>query len=331
MDNEEIIEKATRSCDKSYNFNETHDKSRPLQMWFQDSDEGKVLFIVFYTQACRWSQCTGCNLPSLMSKHHVNFKPIIRQIDHIFDQPELLAKGDEIKKVILSNNGSILDEETFSSTALIYLVTKLNLHFKNLKTVSIETRAEYVDFSELDFLSRTLKEGDHPTNLEIAIGFEVFNDKIRNEVFKKGLDLQVLEGLAKKLAKFDFHLKCYFMQKPIVEMTNKEAIEDIKKGIDYLSEISKKYNIRINMHLNPTYVATGTILERDFKKGLYQPPKLSDVIKALRHGKNKGISIFVGLFDEGLACEGGSFIRKGDEDIIDTLHEFNKTQNYDLL
>jgi hypothetical protein len=331
MDNEEKIEKITRSCAKSYEFNEGHDNEKPLQWWFQDSDEGKVLFIVFYTQACRWSQCMGCNLPSKMSQHYVDFADIIKQIDHIFELPEILKEGNEIKKVILSNNGSILDEATFSSTALIYLVAKLNLHLINLDIVSIETRAEYVEMSELEFLSRTLKEGDHPTNLEVAMGFEVFDDDLRNKVFKKGLDLDVFEDLVQKLAKYDFHLKCYFMQKPTSEMSDEEAIEDIKKGIDYLSEIANKYRIKINMHLNPTYVAKGTILEEEFKNGKYLPPKLVDVLSAVKYGRGKKISIFVGLFDEDLSVEGGSFIRKGDDEVVERLHEFNRTQNYDLL
>ena len=33
------------------------------------------------------------------------------------------------------------------------------------------------------------------------------------------------------------------MQKPIPGLTEEEALEDIKKGIDYLHETSKKYNI----------------------------------------------------------------------------------------
>ena len=72
------------------------------------------------------------------------------------------------------------------------------------------------------------------------------------------------------------------------------------------------------MHLNPTYVASGTVLAEKFKAGQYSPPKLTDVAKAVLSGrqflKSRRINIFVGLNDEGLAVEGGSFIRPGDED-----------------
>ena len=53
----EQIEKGSAAGGKSYKFNEKHNKNLPLATWFQNSDEGLVLFIVFYTQACQWSQC----------------------------------------------------------------------------------------------------------------------------------------------------------------------------------------------------------------------------------------------------------------------------------
>ena len=44
-----------------------------------------------------------------------------------------------MRKIIVSNNGSVLDEVTFSSTALIYLMAKLNLHLPNLAVLTLET------------------------------------------------------------------------------------------------------------------------------------------------------------------------------------------------
>ena len=85
------------------------------------------------------------------------------------------------------------------------------------------------------------------------------------------------------------------------------------------------------MHLNVTYVAFGTLLETAFKKGQYKPPYLEDVRRAVLHAEGKGISIYVGLFDEGLAVIGGSFIREGDEPLRDKLEQFNMTQDFSLL
>jgi hypothetical protein len=41
--------------------------------------------------------------------------------------------------------------------------------------------------------------------------------------------------------------------------------------------------------------------------------------------------MFLGLNDEGLTVPGGSFLREGDEPMIDLLERFNRTQDFELL
>ena len=325
------ILRGSSEAHKSYTFDDDHDPSLPAQMWFQRSQEGGILFVVFYSQACRWSRCLGCNLPSKMSSKHVPYKALMAQIDHVVADARVTEARQSIRKVIVSNNGSIFDQATFSSTALMYLLAQLNLSFPNLSVLSIETRPEYVDLAELEFISRALAEGDTPTQLEIAIGFEAFDDHIRNDLFYKGLTLEAFERFVRNLAPYRYRLKCYFMQKLIPEMTDAEAVTDIRNAIDYLDHIASRYAIDINMHLNPTYVAAGTMLENAFRKKDYAPPRLHDVAQAVRHANGKRLSAFIGLSDEGLAVDGGSFIRPGDEPLVTALEQFNCTQDYDIL
>ncbi len=237
----------------------------------------------------------------------------------------------DLRKVIVSNNGSVLDQETFSSTALMYLMARLNLNFPNLSVVTLETRPEYVEFAELEFLSRALAEGDTPTQLELAIGFEAFDDRIRNDIFNKGLPLRIFQRFVRKTAAYKFNLKVYFMLKPVPGMTNSQAVEDVHKAIEYLSALSDQFGIRINMHLNPTYVARGTFLEEKFRSGEYTPPGPDDIVQAVLPAEHRSLSIFIGLDDEGLAVEGGSFLREGDVKLVALLEEFNRTQDYSIL
>lgn len=328
---ESQIATGTRQGQKSYSFNETHDPGHPAEYWFQESNEGLILFVVFYTQACRWSRCLGCNLPARMSQHRVGFRSLMAQVDFVFSQPDVKARFSLLRKVIVSNNGSVLDEVTFSSTALIYLIAKLNLHLPSLAVLSLETRVEYVDAAELEFIARALREGETPTQLELAIGFEAFDEHIRNEVFKKGLSLVQFESLCGLVARHGFHLKCYFMQKPVPGLSDDAAVADVHQAIDYLCGQARRHGCRINLHLNPTYAAFGTALERSFQEGGYSPPRLRDVARAALHADGKPLSVFLGLSDEGLACEGGSFIRPGEEQLLEKLEEFNRTQSYLLL
>ncbi|WP_446010419.1 hypothetical protein [Candidatus Electrothrix sp.] len=326
------ILRGTEKGEKKYTFgDDAHDPDRPEQWWFQQSDEGLILFIVFYSQACRWARCLGCNLPSKMSAEHVPFDHLIRQTDYLFSLPEIAEQAGSINKLIVSNNGSVLDEATFSSTALMYLMARINMHFRALKVLALESRPEYVDIPELEFLARSLQEGERATALELCIGFEAFDEHIRNNVFDKGLTLHAFEELAQKIAPYGYRLKCYFMLKPVPGMNDSEAVEDIRQAIDYLDTVSAKYNLAVNMHLNPTYAARGTLLGEAFLRGEYIPPSLRDLAWAAGYAEGKNISVFLGLSDEGLAEQGGSFIRKGDEDLTERLEEFNRTQNYSIL
>jgi len=326
-----VIKKRTEESEKTYSFNEKHNPRLPADYWFQNSSEGLVLFVVFYSRACRWAKCLGCNLPSMVSQYDVSYRNIIKQCDFVFNYILDEKQKIDLAKIILSNNGSILDEETLSTSALLYFITQMNIFCPNIKVLTIESRPEYVDAAELETMHRAIQEGDTPTNLEIAIGFEAFDEEIRNNHFNKGLSLDVFEKLAKMLASYKFKLKTYFMLKPVPGLSEEEAINDIADGVIYLDKIATKYALSINMHLNPTYVAAGTPLEKAFREGNYEPPYMESVRKAILTAENKAISVFAGLFDEDLAVSGGSFIRSGDEELIEKLEAFNRTQDFSLI
>lgn len=329
---EQRIVRGHRLAGKTHAFNDGHDPNKPFNIFFQDSHEGLILFVIFYTQACQWERCLGCNLSSTAAKGHISFRQIMRQVDNLFSSHEVLHRAKEIRKVIVSNQGSVLDEDTFSTTALVYFAAKCNELLPNLAVLTLESRAEYVDEIELAMLARILKEGETPTTLEIAIGFEIFDDHIRNHMFVKGLTRTKFESMVEQLAKYSFRVKCYFMFKPVPHMTNEEAVRDIELAIDYLSQLQDRIpGSAISIHLNPTYAARGTPLEVALTDSTFVPPMLRDVIRAVRHGEGRDIPIFVGLDDEGLAAPGGSFIREGDEERVLMLNTFNATQNYSVL
>jgi radical SAM enzyme (TIGR01210 family) len=233
--------------------------------------------------------------------------------------------------VIISNNGSVFDRETFAKRALQHLLVQTARNLPNVRTLTLESRPEYVRRAELEFISRLLSRIGSSMRVEIAVGFEAFDDHIRNEVYNKGLSLAEFERFIGTLAPFGYRVKCYLMHKPAPGMTDREAVTDIHRAMDYLGRIAGIYGIGINIHINPTYVAAGTMLEQAFREGRYQPPMLCDVADAARHARGKPFSVFIGLTDEGLAIEHGSFIRGGDELLLQRLEQFNRTQDFDVL
>ncbi len=327
----EQIDENTALGGKTYGFEDHHDPRRPVAHWFEQSPNGTTLFLVLFSQACRWSQCLGCNLPSQVTRSHVPFDDLMAQIDYTFDELVSAEQRSDIRRIILSNNGSVLDEETFSTTALMYFVAKVNLCCPNTAALALETRPEYVDEAELEVLARALAEGPTPTVLELAIGFEAFDERIRNDVFRKGLSLSVFEETVAMASRHGFHIRAYFMVKPVPEMSEAQAIEDVIKATEYFDRLARRERATIILHLNPTFVARGTPLETAFRAGSYQPPTLKTVRQAVLAAKGKQITVYIGLYDEGLAVEGGSFLRPGDEAIAACLDEFNRTQDFDRL
>jgi len=306
------------------------DPNKPVDVWYQDSIDGKIMFVVFYTQACRWQKCIGCNFHDQASKNHITFDHIMKQIDFVFDN----ADTKDINKVIFSNGGSMLDEKTFSTTALMYLIAKLNMNHKHIKIISLESRLEYIDIHELVILKRALNEGNSETELEIGIGFEAFDDHIRNDLFSKGLSKDTFEEFVQTISDFGYSIKCYFMLKPIPNLSNFNAMNDIQCAIMYINYFAYKYKVKMNIHINLTYVAKGTKLVQEFLNGNYIPPTLklaAETIIIAKSLDNPYFSIYLGLYDEGLAVEGGSFLRPGDEENLKLLEQFNITQNFEYI
>ncbi len=330
-----LVLRATERSRKDYSFDDDHDPTEPVDVFFQESDEGTVLFVVLYTMACRYSRCTFCPLPATSTINYIGYRPLMDQIDRIFERPDVIERAPSVDKIILSNQGSVLDEHTFSSLALLYFVAKALRVMPDLDIMCMETRPEYVDDDELEFLARAMSEG-HETTLEIGIGFEAFDDTLRNGILKKGLVLSAdsphgFENLVRRVAKHNFWLKCYFMLKPDASLTDEAAIADVHNVIDYLSDVSAQHGAHISLHLNPTFAGIGTPLSDAFEEGEFTPPTLRHVAQAALHGEHKGIPIFLGLNDEGLAVPGGSFIRPGEEATVAELERFNRTGDYEIL
>jgi radical SAM enzyme (TIGR01210 family) len=255
----------------------------------------------------------------------------MQQVDHVFKLVLNSKQKLKLKKIIVSNNGSVLDEVTFPKQALLYFISRMEYHCPNVSLLTIETRAEYALVSEFESIERALKKGKRTIALELAVGVEVFNNKIRNRIYKKGLSNKTFERFAAKVASFNYQLKTYFMLKPVPDMSDEEAVTDIINAVVYLDSISERYNLKINLHLNMTYVSTGTKLMEAFEKNQYSLASLSLVPKAILAAENTRLTVYLGLYDEGLAIEDGHFEKVGNLQLIKMLHQFNQTQDYGLL
>ena len=310
---------------------------QPIVFWFYESMLGKSLFLVLYGPKCRYKTekggCSGCNLPTVSSSNTIpNHKDIVEQIDNTFLKQLSNAEKDSIKELILSNNGSILDPKTISQNTLEYVIITIIQHCKNLKKMILETRIDnYSDFEQLKVLYNKVKSINNDIEIELAIGFEIFDDDLRNGYYKKGLDKEVLEKKLKSLTNINVSLKIYLMYKAVPDkyMNIDDSIQDINNASEYFSKLATKYNAKLNLHISPTYLATGTQLYKDFKNGLYTPLTTQDIQKLFKELIiYDNLSYYISMNDEGLADD--RLLNESDYNnylnLSKEIHNFNITQ-----
>jgi len=300
-----------------------HSSDRPLQFWTDIDRDGPLLFVVYYSGACTYKICFGCALPSLSSETPIESHRLIAQTDHVFDDLLFGKEKDGFSSVFLSNNGSLFDKPTFSATALHHAISRCLGEMPKLKRIVLETRAEFIDGAKLSAINELLSEYGSDVRIEIALGVEIFDEKLRNKVTKKGLTNRGLQRCIDLLGQYDMDLRCYFMLKPHPSMSDQDAYDDITGALDLLDEMSEKSGTRIVMHLNPTYAAIGTELETALADGSYTPPRLEELATFVEENDHRRTRIHIGLNDEGLAAKGGSFLRVESAAALEELKRHN--------
>jgi len=285
---------------------------QPILFWFYNSVIGRSLFLVLYTPRCRYKTqkggCSGCNLPTVSStSKKLNTQDVLSQIDNTFEANLSVGEKDSIQELMLSNNGSILDPKTMDTESLKYAVIKAVEELPNLKKIIFETRIDdYTNIKQLKIIQEMLKEHSIDIMLEIAIGFEIFNDKLRNGYYKKGLKISILEEKMILLSALDISLKVYMMYKPVPNslMSVDEAIFDLNAAVKYFSTFVESHKLNINLHISPTYLATGTPLYKAYKENKYTPPSNKDIERMYNSlDLKENLSYYISMNDEGLGAD----------------------------
>ncbi len=301
------------------------DKTKPLFHWYVDGHYGKELVLALYTRPCRYGRCVFCSLPYMsVGGESVSAQDIERQIDYIISQ-YTQDQIDIISKVSIYTASSVLDQECLPTRSLMYLMLKIS-DFKNLKLVSLETRVEYVEDWELKAINNVLTD---KIRLEIGIGYETHDPVLRNRVLEKGLTHEELLGLLEMLSANKAELKAYLMLKPHYTLTEEQGVTEAINGVKEIAGLGKEYNVPVSLHLNPTYIAKDCRLTDEMIQFGYEPPELTSVIEVLKSADDHKVPIYVGLDDEGMAIEGGTFRSTGldKEKTVKAITEFNKDQD----
>ncbi len=323
------ITSVSRIANARYSPAVTRDPTKPLFHWYVDSPIGKELVFALYTLPCRYAMCAFCSLPSLAAGgERVTPQDIEKQVDFVLSHYER-EQLDALAKVSVYTAASTLDQECLPTRSLMYVMLRI-CDLPNLKVVSMETRVEYVEDWELKALRAVLGE---TVRVEVGLGYETRNPQLRNRVLGKGLGERALVQLFEMLAANDSGLKAYLMLKPHHSLSEEEGVREAIAGLDHLDGLGRAHGVPVSIHLNPTYIAKGCSLTDELVAHGFEPPELSSVLTVVREAHQRGLPIYVGLDDEGLAVHGGTFQSTGlDRDAtVAAIKAFNAHQDLDRM
>lgn len=238
-------------------------REKPEAVWkeFDCIGRKKVRTLVFIlrTRGCRWADKAGCTMCgyNAASIKDVTIENLRKQLRAVKERYE----GEEFIKIYTS--GSFLDINEIP----VEFRKEIFDSFESSQRILIESRPEFItenNFTNIDI-----------DRLEIAIGLESADDKIRELCVRKGFTYSDYLRAASLLMDMDIPLRTYLLLKPPF-LTEKEAINDVLDSIERISGVTQSISI------NPVNVQKNTLVEKLWKRGEYRPPWFWSLIEVLR-------------------------------------------------
>jgi archaeosine synthase beta-subunit len=275
-------------------------KIKPLEKlassWYQEDllyeGVGKSLFLIIPTPGCSWALgdaggCTMCSYISDCTLETIDKNLIIELFQKELNKhiAEIKSDGQDIPIAIkLFASGSFLNPQEVPKEARNIILNILS-EIDEIKEIIIESRPEYVNENVLKEIFSIIGN----KLLEVSIGLESQNDSIREEKINKGFTKKDFEKAVQLITKIDNNIennysaksKAYIFVKPILT-SEKEAIDEALATAKYCEEVGVN-----RISFCPATIHKGTLIERLWRKGSYQPPWIWSVIKIINESRSK--------------------------------------------
>lgn len=251
--------------------------------WYNDdltyNGVAKTLFIILPTPGCAWALgdsggCTMCSYVSDCTLEPIDTETILKIFhEHLSRHP--IAEEDRIS-VKLFASGSFLNPYELPKNARDEILKTL-MKLGNVAEIIVESRPEYVKEEYLDEIFEII--GD--TLFEVSIGLETSNDYTRLNKINKGFtrdDFENAVKLIQKLSKtkgYNIKSKAYIFVKPIL-ISESQSISEAIETAHYCESIGVN-----RLSFCPATIHSGTVIERFWRKGAYQPPWIWSCIEII--------------------------------------------------
>jgi len=272
-----LIQKASFDArGKSIAKRKTRNPNLPSSKWVSDSrigsDMGKSLAIVLNTIGCSHARsdiggCTMCSYLLDGSNVIISSDQLQNQFDEAFRS---LSDKDGPLAVKLYTSGSFLDSEEVPDEARQHILTRI-ADDDRIREVIIESRPEYVTESRMNELRSMLAD----RHIELGIGIESMNDKIRTICINKGFSTDDFIHAVDVAKAERIGVRAYVLLKPPF-LTERDALTDAKRTINEVVEIGAT-----TVSINPINIQKDTLVEFLWNRGVYRPPWLWSIVDLL--------------------------------------------------
>jgi radical SAM enzyme (TIGR01210 family) len=299
--------------------------NEPLSVVMRQVFGVSELVVVFYTKRCQY-QCSFCTLPSTSAYSDISMSSIQKQLEHALEYAGVALNS--IKQVSLGNEGSILDERTFSREQLEYVLTKC-ARLSSVQEIVLETRAEFVSESLLDDILAWIS----PCKLTLKIGLESADETIREKILRKKMDLKYFERIVEMLGRKGVGLASYILLKADPSHSNEQGMADARKSCNYLKDLCQRCGTQLTLRINTMYCADNSLWAQWAVEQKWEPPSIFDLAEVMLDVYDDNVQVFAGLYDEGLATRNGHYEVRSDfqQWALDILEQYNQTMDIELL
>lgn len=285
--------------------------TEPVGFWTgEDLLDGKAVksnTIIFRTKGCYWAQKGGCTMCGY-TYDSATTPPTIEDILAQYRSVEARIDGSVVK---LFTSGSFFDKGEVPEKARDEILSSLA---RKASKVIIETRPEFVTDKAMEDAKK------HGVRLEVAIGLETSNDRIRIDCINKNFLFKDFVRASETAARHGITTKAYLLLKPPF-LTEKDAMEDMVRSV--LDAAPYAGTISINL----CNIQRGTIVDELFRKNAYRPPWLWSIVEVIRrvHGKTGSV-----IMSDPLAAgqsRGPHNCFECDYEFADAIRKYSMTQD----
>jgi len=203
------------------------DTKKPVSFWSEkDVLDGQIVdtfVIIFRTKGCSWALNSGCSMCGYFNDSawkNVSDNDLLAQFDTAMNN----YSGQKYVKIFTS--GSFLDAKEVKPKVRKEILGKL---VETTDKISVESRPEYISRAKLEAMQNFLKN----KYIEVAIGLETVNDKIRNQYINKGLLYEDFLKAVQICKELKFGIRVYLLFKPPF-LNEYAAIDDCLNSIEKL-------------------------------------------------------------------------------------------------